>query len=116
MTHSQLMGDVRLAVAGLRTRRLRALSLWDGGMSILDVAQLTRSTEDMIRNWILYRRLRDRPRESNRGGVVKLTPSDCYTIRCRYRDGGVLQRELGEEYGVEQSYISKIVRGISRPR
>jgi hypothetical protein len=45
--------------------------------------------------------------------TAKLTPAQIATIRERYADGGVLQRDLGAEFGVSQAQISAIVRGKS---
>jgi len=44
--------------------------------------------------------------ESN--GLAKLTEADVLDIRARYAAGGVTQRELAEEYGVNQSLVSYI--------
>lgn len=41
----------------------------------------------------------------------KLTPSDVREIRKRYTDDDVTQSELGDEYGVGQHQISRIVNG-----
>jgi hypothetical protein len=41
----------------------------------------------------------------------KLTEMQVAEIRGRYAQGGVLQRELAKEYGVDQVNISRIVRG-----
>jgi hypothetical protein len=42
-------------------------------------------------------------------GQAKLTAAQVREIRTRYAAGGVTQQELGEEYGVLQASISKIV-------
>jgi hypothetical protein len=39
-----------------------------------------------------------------------LTVDDVREIRRRYAAGGVIQRELGAEYGVQQAVVSKIIR------
>lgn len=44
--------------------------------------------------------------------LSKLTAEQVDAIRHRYATGGIRQRELAEEYGVQQSTISKIVRGV----
>jgi len=41
----------------------------------------------------------------------KLTESDVVEIRERYDAGGISQRELGEEYGIDQTQVSQIVLG-----
>ena len=41
-------------------------------------------------------------------GLAKLTEADVLDIRARYAAGGVTQRELAEEYGVNQSLVSYI--------
>ncbi|QJY46687.1 HNH endonuclease [Pseudonocardia broussonetiae] len=41
----------------------------------------------------------------------KLTDAQVLELRARYAAGGVLQRELGDEYGIGQSYVSTLVRG-----
>ena len=43
-------------------------------------------------------------------GMSKLTEEQVIEIRRRYADGGVTQQELGDEFGVNQTVISKIVR------
>ena len=43
-------------------------------------------------------------------GMAKLTEIEVSAIRSMYEDGGILQRELGEMYGVSPNVISKIVR------
>lgn len=49
--------------------------------------------------------------------ATRISEDDAERIRERYRAGGVLQRELAEEFGVAQSHISKIVRGeLGMPR
>lgn len=50
------------------------------------------------------------PRGS-RHGLSKLTDETVCEIRKRYARGGVLQRELGAEFGVNQAAISKVVLG-----
>lgn len=49
-----------------------------------------------------------RPRGS-RHGAAKLNESQVVTIRARYAAGGILQRELADEYGVTNKDISLIV-------
>ena len=44
-------------------------------------------------------------------GASKLTAEQVLEIYARYAGGGVYQRELGAEYGVDQTTISYIVRG-----
>lgn len=44
--------------------------------------------------------------------LAKLSAEQVDAIRYRYTAGGILQRELAEEYGVTQTTISKIVRGV----
>jgi hypothetical protein len=43
---------------------------------------------------------------------AKLTAAQVAEIRERYSAGGVYQRELGEEFGVDQTQIGRIVRGV----
>lgn len=43
-------------------------------------------------------------------GHAKLTEKDVREIRRRYKEGGIFQRELGEEYGITRSSIGAIVR------
>lgn len=57
---------------------------------------------------VLNRR-RDQTGEAN--NQRKLTKSQVHEIRGRYSLGTVSQYELGREYGVRQTTISKIVRG-----
>jgi hypothetical protein len=42
---------------------------------------------------------------------AKLNDAKVREIRKRYAQGGILQRELGEEYGITQSHISFITKG-----
>jgi ribosome-binding protein aMBF1 (putative translation factor) len=42
---------------------------------------------------------------------AKLTNAVVAAIRARYRDGGISQQALGDEYGVTQVQVSRIVRG-----
>jgi hypothetical protein len=44
--------------------------------------------------------------------LAKLTAEQVDAIRYRYAAGGILQRELADEYRVTQTTISKIVRGV----
>lgn len=37
-------------------------------------------------------------------------------IRARYVAGWVTQREIAEEYGITQGYVSQLTRGLSRKR
>jgi DNA-binding MarR family transcriptional regulator len=47
---------------------------------------------------------------------AKLTDAQADTIHARYHAGGILQRELAVEYGVEQTTISRIIRGKRKKR
>lgn len=49
----------------------------------------------------------------DRGGFNKLTIEQVLEIRDRYSNGDVSHRELGQEYGVANSQISKIIRGVA---
>jgi hypothetical protein len=44
---------------------------------------------------------------------AKLTEGQVQEIRQRYTEGGVLQRELAEEFGVAKGYVSLIVNRVS---
>ena len=46
----------------------------------------------------------------------KLTDAQVAEIRERYAAGGVMQKELAREYGVTQSHVSYVARGLRRPR
>ena len=61
---------------------------------------------------------RDRKARNNKGkhcnvgekhGMAKFTETQILSIRKEYAGGGIYQRELGEKYGTDQSYISYIV-------
>lgn len=54
-----------------------------------------------------------RAENTQRGHTAKLTAAQVVEIRERYAAGGVSQRELGAEYGVDQTCISLITRGAS---
>lgn len=43
---------------------------------------------------------------------AKLSSAEVAEIRLRYAAGEAYQRELGEEYGVSQTQIGRIVRGV----
>lgn len=43
----------------------------------------------------------------------KLSSDQVQEIRCRYAAGGVLQRELGSEYGITQGQVSRLLSGLS---
>lgn len=45
---------------------------------------------------------------------TKLTSEQVDEIRRRYAAGGVLQRELADEYGVHRTHITKILSGRNR--
>jgi len=47
-------------------------------------------------------------------GNMRLPFSTVELIRTRYAAGGVSQQALANEYGCDQTQVSKIVRGISR--
>jgi len=46
-------------------------------------------------------------------GRAKITEEQAREIRERYAKGGVLQRELGAEFGISQVQVGYIVRGVS---
>ena len=48
-----------------------------------------------------------------RNAGSKLSPRDVADIRDRYIPQRVTQRELGEQYGLSQAHVSKIVRGLN---
>lgn len=52
----------------------------------------------------------DRQAKGINHGIAKLTDEQVIEIRRRYADGGVTQQALGDEYGVNHSLISYIVR------
>jgi hypothetical protein len=49
---------------------------------------------------------------AQRGGRAKLTDQQVSAIRRRYNAGGISQEKLGNEYGVTQTLIGFIVRGV----
>lgn len=57
------------------------------------------------------RHVRGRDARGSRNGLAKLTEEAVVDIRARYARGGILQRELAEEHGVDPSLISRIVSG-----
>lgn len=59
----------------------------------------------------------DKRRMSNgeNSGKAKLTDIQVDDIRKRYADGGILQRELAEEFSTRQSTISQLVSRKRRP-
>lgn len=61
-------------------------------------------------------RARCAPRYGESSPSAKLTSEQVRLIRQRYAEGGVLQRELAAEYGVGQTQVSRIIRGVRRPR
>jgi hypothetical protein len=44
-----------------------------------------------------------------RAAHAKVTASDVIEIRRRYNEGGVSQKSLGDEFGITQSVVSKII-------
>lgn len=42
--------------------------------------------------------------------MTRLTEDDVLELRRRYADGGVTQKELAKEFGVDKSSISLIIR------
>ncbi len=50
-----------------------------------------------------------------RNGYAKLTAEQVRAIRTAYQAGGISQRTLGTRYGVAQTTIGFIVRGVSWP-
>lgn len=46
----------------------------------------------------------------NNHGMAKLADRQIREIRRRYREGGITQQRLGDEYGVDQTNISLIIR------
>jgi hypothetical protein len=48
-------------------------------------------------------------RSGTRNGRSKLTPATVVELRKRYASGGISQQKLGDEYGVCQVVISKII-------
>lgn len=55
------------------------------------------------------RAFHDTQARGEKQGCAKLTANNVADIRQRYRNGGITQRELGEEYGVSQVQIGRIV-------
>lgn len=55
----------------------------------------------------------DRQVRGERNHSAKLTADQVRAIRARHAQGGVLQRELAEEYGVDVPAINKIVLGYT---
>jgi hypothetical protein len=53
----------------------------------------------------------ERVARGERNAAAKLTAARAAEIRRRYGAGGISQRQLGREYGVDQSVISGVVRG-----
>lgn len=47
--------------------------------------------------------------------LTTLTDRQCEEIIARYAAGGVPQWKLGQEYGVSQAAISRVIRGETRP-
>lgn len=54
---------------------------------------------------------KDRSAFGEKHWKVKLTSAQVRDIRRKYAGGGITQRELGEEYGVSDSHICRIVGG-----
>ena len=44
-------------------------------------------------------------------GTAKITAAQVQSIRARYATGGISQEKLGNEYGLHQTHIGRIVRG-----
>ena len=54
--------------------------------------------------------MRDKGNKGRWNGKTKLTAEQVDEIRERYAAGGILQRELAQEYGVTKWYISRIIQ------
>lgn len=54
-----------------------------------------------------------RGRIGEKAGSAKLTEAQVVEIRRRYKVGGISQEKLGKEYGVNQTLIGFIVRGVT---
>jgi hypothetical protein len=59
---------------------------------------------------------RDRMARAERHPGHKLTEADVAAIRDAYAKGGVLHRQLAQQYGVSRPHISAIIRGEERTR
>ncbi|MDZ7703143.1 MAG: hypothetical protein U5L04_01495 [Trueperaceae bacterium] len=46
--------------------------------------------------------------------ALKLSEAEVVVMRARYARGGVLQRELAEEYGLSATHVGNIIRGAER--
>lgn len=53
-----------------------------------------------------------RPRGSKHGAAI-LTEDQVIEIKQKYKQGGISQSQLGDQYGVGQMTISKIIRGLT---
>jgi hypothetical protein len=62
------------------------------------------NTADMI--------AKDRECRGERNPLHKLTNEQINEIRGEYARGGITQRDLGARFGVHQSEVSRIVRGL----
>jgi hypothetical protein len=59
-------------------------------------------------------RARTTPQRGEDSPAAKVTTEAVLQIRARYAAGGISQRELGEEYGIGQTHVGRIVRGTRR--
>lgn len=66
---------------------------------------------DNVRDMIEKGRAKHTPRPGGANSYDKLSVSDVLEIRRRYAEGNIRQRDLGNDFGVSQTEISRIVRG-----
>jgi hypothetical protein len=57
-----------------------------------------------------HRESRDHGLKGERNHAAKLSDADVLTIRARYTNGGIFQRELAAEYGVTLHTMNAIIR------
>lgn len=74
-----------------------------------DAAERGRTTKGDRHPW---RRRPELIRKGEQHHAAKLTDEQVREMRRRYADGGISQRLLGLEYGIQQGAVSAIVRGL----
>ena len=69
------------------------------------------TNSDNVADRVAKGRSSGRPPRGEASPRAKVTSAQVRDIRRRYAAGGISQSALGEEYGVDQTHVSRIIRG-----